>query len=118
MTTLVRAVWLLSIAVVVFLSLDPNPGIETSFSYQDKVHHFLAYFWLAFLPYCSFQNKTGILISVLAMFLLGVLIEILQLQIAGRFFSFPDILANGAGILVGAGFGSSTRSRIRKDKKR
>lgn len=63
--------------------------------------HLIAYFIAGALYFLSFGNKRQrvVLITFLAIFLLGVLFEIVQTHIPHRRFSPNDIAANGLGLV-------------------
>lgn len=65
--------------------------------------HLIGYFIAGALYYLAFGNKRQkvILITFFALFLLGVLFEIVQIYVPHRRFSPKDIAANGLGL---AGF--------------
>lgn len=77
--------------------------------------HLLAYFFLSFsigisLFHSRFKNHYNL--AILYCFLFGVLIEILQHFIPGRFFGIDDLIRNTVGILLGQG----ARAILRKNK--
>jgi VanZ family protein len=66
---------------------------------NDKANHVIAYFTLSFLYDISFAS--GLFPKgCFYLFLYGVLMEIIQYFIPGREFSFLDMGANGAGIVL------------------
>ncbi len=104
-----RTVWIVSLALIVYLCLTPELKQPMDAPGLDKVYHGLAYVWLALLPQLAFsRNKTAVICS-LAMIGLGVLLELAQGFIPGRFFSGSDIAANILG--VGLGFWLGMRLR-------
>ncbi len=68
---------------------------------NDKVHHIVAYFLFTIL--FLYQNwKLSLVKRVLFIFIIGLLIEFLQLLYGhGRQFSVYDLQANATGIAVG-----------------
>ena len=64
--------------------------------------HLVGYFIAGLLFFLAFGKKgqTYVLIALAALFLLGVLFELLQLRIPKRTFNPVDILANGLGLIV------------------
>lgn len=106
------ALWGLSFAVVVYLSLRPEPELPGILWNADKAGHFLAYFWLAVLPALMARKPMRLLPLWLALIVLGVILEVSQLHISGRMFSLGDLIANTAGVLVGGGTGILCRNKF------
>jgi len=107
--------------VVVLLSLGNLPQFGPSlfdFAGADKIKHGLAYATLAILwlnastvgtPSTGAKGSYLWLWLWIALFFLGVLLEVLQWTLfPNRFFEFADMLANG----VGAGIGTLIFKRI------
>ncbi|MFK8054525.1 MAG: VanZ family protein [Saprospiraceae bacterium] len=107
--------------VVVYLSLGNPPQIGPKlfdFEGADKIKHALAYATLAVLWLNAFTvgtptgSKKGRYLWLWlwgALFLLGVLLEVLQWTLfPNRYFEYADMLANG----IGAGIGSLIFKRI------
>ena len=53
----VLALWVFSVAGVVYLSLLPGVELPVNFWNSDKVGHFLAYGWLGALPLLAFARR-------------------------------------------------------------
>jgi VanZ family protein len=71
----------------------------------DKVLHFLGFFVLTILLLITFSRyklKNKYLKSFIIALGIGILIEIIQLNIPGREFSLLDILADALGIIIGS----------------
>ena len=69
---------------------------------SDKVLHFVGFFILTILLYLTFKNyklKSPLIISFIIAFLIGIIIELIQLGIPSRAFSFLDLLADVIGIV-------------------
>lgn len=107
--------------VVVYLSLGNPPQFGPrmfDFVGADKIKHLLAYATLAVLwlnavtvgtPADSPKARYAWLKPWIALFFLGVLLEVLQWTLfPNRLFEFADMLANG----IGAGIGSFIFNRI------
>jgi VanZ family protein len=95
-----RALWFLSAAAVIVLSLLPTAAPTPGIPHADKFAHALAYAWLAGLGlYVWAGMRAGVLL--LAVFGLGLGMECVQAFIPGRFFSLWDMAANAAGVLLG-----------------
>jgi VanZ family protein len=65
---------------------------------NDKVLHFLAYFFLASLVLKASEN-TKVSYLLVIMLSMGILIEIIQGNLSLRYFEYMDIIANSLGIL-------------------
>ena len=83
-------------AAILILSLLPieHPDISPN----DKLNHLIAYGGLMIAGYLGYRNVRWIIPVV---FSFGVLVELLQGLTGYRYMSFADVLANGAGIVVG-----------------
>lgn len=107
-TKIIFFIWLFAITFtslvdyssINWLNLPKNMDTGTSSGY---VFHFIGYFIAAALCFLAFKKKRQrvILITLTALFLLGVLFEIVQIHIPHRSFNPKDIAANGLGL---AGF--------------
>ena len=106
---LIPFVWLVSIALVCYLSLMPTVEFPVNFENADLVYHTLSYVWLAFLPSFAFRRaRIGLLCAIL-MIPLGLGLEFGQIAVPGRFFSVLDIGANVLGAIIGAVMGKFLR---------
>jgi len=74
---------------------------EVAASYNDLVAHGLGYVVLTAVAIFAFAQKRLFLSLALACFMYSLLIECIQYFLPYRSFSLLDILANGAGVLVG-----------------
>jgi VanZ family protein len=92
-----RFVFLILLLAVLVLSLLPIS--HPSASPNDKVNHFIAYGTLMLVGYWAFQSIGWIGLFVIGW---GILIEILQGQTSYRLLSYADVLANSAGVALGA----------------
>ena len=100
-----RHAWLalgaLWVAAVVYLSLIPLPPQPLPFSYLDKVEHTLAYGFLMLWFSHAYQKIPQRVVMAGLLIALGISVEYLQRMTGYREFSYADMLANGAGVLVG-----------------
>lgn len=103
--------WIISIPIVAYYSLIPRLEFPVDFWNADKVYHFLAYGWLAILPVMGYSTKKRAMIASFSMIFLGIGLEIGQIYVPGRTFSFLDILANSVGVFIGMGFGFYLQKR-------
>jgi VanZ family protein len=94
-------VWIASVAIVIYLSLYPSLEIPYDFMDADKIVHFLAYLWLAALPFFAFQVPKTALAGALCMLPLSTGLEIAQHYVPGRCFSVADLVANCLGVMMG-----------------
>jgi uncharacterized protein YfiM (DUF2279 family) len=69
---------------------------------NDKLLHFLAFGGLALLASQIAESSSGRLGGLLAVFCIGLLIELLQNAVPGRRFCWRDLAANAAGIATAA----------------
>jgi len=103
-------VWVLSIALVAYLSLSPQIDLPFGFKGIDKVYHSLAYLWLAVIPFLGFQSIKIALVGALLMIPFGIGLEYAQDYVHGRFFSVADMVANGTGVVLGMTLGKYLKS--------
>jgi len=90
--------WLLCIA----LSLLSPPPIPAELPEGDKIGHFLAYALLAAWAVWIFREARGHRRAALALFALGIAIEIAQGTLtSNRNMDVRDAIADAAGVLVG-----------------
>lgn len=96
-----RRLWIfLGIAYIVFIlvaSLLRIPDINQSFSYTDKVVHFVTYFILVGWFVQLYHKSSSRLLILLAAILFGMIIEILQGMTAYRSFDIADEILNALG---------------------
>ena len=95
---------------ILILSLIPMPSdILEEWHFSDKLFHFAAYFVLSFLAFISFEHMSRLkifLLTFLASFSFGGLIELLQF-LTPRQPELLDLAVNFAGSLVGAATGAA-----------
>ncbi len=96
--------------IVAFLSLfhiQSFNHLQPNISNIDKIEHILAYFVLTFVWLLALKKKTSKykLVTVLSVFLYGVLLEVLQMKLTSyRQGDVLDGLANSSGILLATFF--------------
>lgn len=94
-----RCLFILALLGVTYLALAPAP--ELSLALWDKANHSIAFFTLALLGDRSFPQShlQWLLGRILpALFVYGLLIEVLQFYMPPREASLLDILANTTGL--------------------
>ena len=106
--------WVVSIGVVCYLSLQPEVDFPLDFERADLAYHSLTYLWLSFLPFVIFGDGKRRLLAAFLMIPLGVLLEIGQNFVPGRTFSVLDMVANSFGTLLGVGCGRYLHGAISK----
>jgi len=74
---------------------------------NDKVQHLLLY---AFLP-AFHERRRNLVVLLLLVPAMGVLLEFGQLYSPGRSFDTHDMLANAAGVVIGASIGLALRPK-------
>lgn len=99
MRSLFRISWLASLALISWLSLQPQPEFPVEFWNADKLYHFAGYAWLGLLGYLSFDTTKGKRWALLLTIAFGIGLELLQGLVPGRMPSIADALANAAGAL-------------------
>lgn len=90
-----------AVLVVAWGELTPHPPSEASLV-PDKVEHFVAYFGLALLATLAWGLKRSLWLVLLAVILLGGVLEILQ-DFMGRDAEWLDQAVNIVGALLGMG---------------
>ena len=124
-----KALTLLLGAVIVVLSLIPNPPggagggwIGTWLSglvfgtdaYADKAAHFLAYLALSGTALLAFgRHRREAALVLLLLLALGAVLELLQAAGGVRTGDLTDMLANGTGVAAGTAAGAAMRLTIR-----
>jgi len=91
--------WML-VALIVVLSLWPNPPELIGFEQSDTLTHIIAYSILMLWFANIYQQRPYQLRLAIGFFAMGVCLEFLQGMTEYRQFSYADMLANGIGILV------------------
>ena len=94
-------VWGVSVGVISYLSLIPQVEVPVNFWNADKAYHCVAYGWLGLLSVMGFATRRSAVTAGLAMIVLGVLLEIGQLAVPHRSFSYWDMAANAIGVVMG-----------------
>ena len=87
------------VALVLYLSLTPNPPSPMSFDNADKVEHAMAYAGLSFW-FCLLYPGRRLIVAV-ALVCLGVTLEYVQGWTGYRTFDVLDMAADAAGVLTG-----------------
>lgn len=97
--------WLVTIIIVVLIfyisSLTLPAGRGTG--YLSYIYHFTAFSYLALFLLIALtkgKNLKFIFIGIIIALIYGILDEIHQYFVPGRFFSFKDVLINSLGILI------------------
>jgi VanZ family protein len=98
---LVMAVWLVSVAGAIVLSLKAGVELPVQFWNADKVYHLLAYAWLGGLPLIAFARWDRARIAAYCMIPMGGLLEWGQSFVPGRAASMGDAVANALGVFIG-----------------
>ena len=96
--------WLLAITVASLIDYSSINGLGLSKGFGTGFWlHVIGYFIAGLLFILAFWKKRQrvILIALIALFLLGVLFEIVQIYVPHRSFNPKDIAANGLGLIVG-----------------
>jgi VanZ family protein len=97
-----RALLMLLIVAICYLSLTPKPPESIDFGW-DKLDHVLAFTALAFSASLGYRASHGTRLPLLcALLAFGGLIEVFQLFVPGRSSEWGDLLADSIGIACGA----------------
>jgi len=110
----ILVIWMCSLIVIIYFSLQPSMAITTPSRYLDKIFHLLSYLWLAMLLALYFRTRKSFLLVPVLLILLGIALEIIQSYIPGRFFSVPDMISNSLGVVAGALLGKKIKSLLAK----
>ena len=99
-----RKLWLylgyMMVAIVIYMSLHPNPPDTRAVFMGDKLLHVLTYIFFM-IWFCQLYDSASYKYIGLYLFSLGVMIEIAQWGVGYRFFELADLVANFSGILIG-----------------
>ena len=95
-----KSIFFIVAFAVFYLALAPSENIWLDFGLGDKFNHFSAFFILSLLLNHSFSSYEKRLRNVIALFLFGCLIEIIQASIVYRSSSVYDLLADLLGIFA------------------
>ena len=89
----------LVVVMVTWQALSPQPAAATQLI-NDKLGHLLVFLFLALLADHAFATSTFNWKKAAWLMSYGIAIEILQHGIPGREFSYLDMLADAAGLLI------------------
>ena len=95
-------VWLLGITVASLVDYSSISLVNLSNGFGTGFWlHIIGYFIAGSLYFLAFGNKRQkvVLITFFALFLLGILFEIVQIYVPNRTFNPKDIAANGLGLV-------------------
>ena len=95
-----RGALVLCMAAILALSLAP-PSADLPTTGWDKSNHMLGFAALAVLAHWAWPGRT--VLAMLGLLAFGGLIEILQSLTPYRQADFADLVADGAGLLIGEG---------------
>lgn len=121
-----RKPWLvlgwLWVAVLVYLSLTPEPPQPVRFLNADKLEHALAYCLLMLWFSQVYVRRMRRLFTAALLVAMGITMEFLQGMTGYRSFEYADMLANSVGVLLGwawartalGNFGRALETRLTK----
>ena len=93
-------VWFaLGVLAIAIGSVMPGKQLPSNLPW-DKALHFIGYFGLGFLARMG-SDKRPTWLLIIACIVFSLLIEVAQMFIPNRGFEWPDLLANGLGVLAG-----------------
>lgn len=97
---MLRITLILIVLGIAYLSLTPSETITIG---NDKISHFIAYGTLMFnAGLLTYANRKKFTIAIILCFAYGVLIEVGQHYVPGRFMSSFDVIANASGVVLGS----------------
>jgi VanZ family protein len=109
---LVRTLWVILVLLVIVGSVLPASSLPLraidKLHLNDKILHFFTYAVLALLP-ALHESRRAITLFLVAVILLGVLLEFAQSFAAGRLFELGDMIANAWGAFCGFTLGALAR---------
>lgn len=79
-----------------------SPGGDARFASLDKIVHLLVYYIFAVLGYRALQNKRRYPLLCAVIVAYGAVLELCQSFVPGREMSLYDLVANIAGVALGA----------------
>lgn len=95
------------VAVSSLVPLSPG-GVPVS----DKLAHLATYFVLSGWFSLLVRTRTGLAFAIAGLFLFGAVLEGLQALTGYRYAEWSDLLANAAGVLLGAGLHFTPLARL------
>jgi len=104
-----KSVFWLILALLLYLTLTPTPPKPISLSQIDKFYHLSAFAGFTFVFTIAYKQVRHVYIILLSS-ILGFSIEIAQYYIPNRGFSFADMAADFAGVLIGFWFANVIRA--------
>lgn len=109
--------WVSILVITGFALTTASPKLYGNLLSNDKILHFITFFYLTFICLSLRRNIIKSTQVVLLIFLYGLLIELLQYFIPSRQCSLSDILANSIGCLAGMIFYHSIRYMLIRYRK-
>lgn len=107
--TLLVLTWVAMIATSLWFAFKPQPlklGISQD---EDKLMHLLAFMTLSLLPILIFSKPLYTIWSMVFVFFIGVVIEVIQAFLPTRGAQLSDIVFDALGIAIGGLIGLSIR---------
>ncbi len=101
---------LIMLLTIIILSLAAIDQTMISFSYLDKVEHFIAWGVIMFWFVSLYPDRGFVLLGILLTISLGV--ELAQTLTTWRQGSSGDLIANFIGLLAGWGMAKATQNRF------
>lgn len=97
-----KSLLLVYIGIISTLSLMPSEQVSFTANFWDKGLHIFAYSGFSILLFWAFSKWTHRIVGLLLLSGYGIAIECLQGLSPGRDSSINDVLANSAGLFIGA----------------
>lgn len=105
------AVGFATVALVVYLSLTPDP-VDAGRMGEVKTGHFIAYGWLGLWFFQLCRSAGSRIAAALSLVVLGVALEYAQLLTGYRTFAFVDMRDNALGVIAGAALAFTPLGRM------
>ena len=97
-----RLCWLLALIIIFWFACIPAPP-ELMSSFNDKITHFLVFFFLGISAFFLWPNKKGERQVLFFLAFYGAFIEVVQYYVPGRTLSLFDWIMDIAGLIVAFG---------------
>ncbi len=105
------ASWGLCLGAILIVSLIPLPPLPAN---TDKPLHAFAFAGVSALTIMAFDRKKSIVMALGVVVLVGLVSEVGQLWVPGRYASLLDLLANIIGIVLGIPLGRVAAARMNR----
>lgn len=98
-----QIIFWLNAGLLLYLTLMPSVQHHITYQNIDKLFHFVGFGAFAFFCILAFP-RLAVFWTIFISFLLGISVEVVQSFLPHRAFSYADMIADFAGIIVAVGF--------------